>query len=50
VQGSQTRLRSQVRELLGESTGPDITGGLASVVSTVDELLDVGPSDARHMF
>lgn len=30
--------------------GPDISGGLASVVSVVDELLDVDPSDARHMF
>ncbi len=36
--------------MLGESAGPDITGGLASVVSMVDELLDVDPSDARHMF
>jgi hypothetical protein len=50
VQGSQTRLRTQVRELLGESAGPDIPGGMASVVSLVDELLDVDPSDARHMF
>jgi hypothetical protein len=50
VQGSQMRLRSRVRELLGKSAGPDIPGGLASVVSMVDELLDVDPSDARHMF
>lgn len=50
VQGSQTRLRARVRELLGEAVGPDIPGGLASVVSMVDELLDVDPSDARHMF
>ena len=50
VQGSQTRLRTRVRELLGESAVPDIPGGMASVVSTVDELLDVDPSDARHMF
>jgi hypothetical protein len=50
VQGSQTRLRTRVRELLGESVEPDITGGLASAVSTVDELLEVDPSDARHMF
>jgi hypothetical protein len=50
VQGSQTRLRTRVRELLGESAGPDIPGGMASVVSMVDELLDVDPSDARHMF
>jgi hypothetical protein len=50
VQGSQTRLRTRVRELLGESVGLDIPGGLASVVSMVDELLDIDPSDARHLF
>ena len=50
VQGSQTRLRARVREMLGESMEPDISGGLASVISTVDEMLDVDPSDARHMF
>jgi hypothetical protein len=50
VQGSQTRLRARVREMLGESIEPDISGGLASVVSVVDDLLDVDPSDARHMF
>ena len=50
MQGSQTRLRSRVRELLGESAGSDITGGLASVVLMVDELLDIDPSDTRHMF
>lgn len=50
VQGSQTRLRARVGELLGESAQPDISGGLGSVVSMVDELLDVDPSDSRHMF
>jgi hypothetical protein len=50
VQGSQTRLRARVREMLGESIEPNISGGLASVVSVVDELLYVDPSDARHMF
>ncbi len=50
VQGSQTRLRTRVREMLGELVGPDIPGGLSSVVSVVDELLDIDPSDARHMF
>lgn len=50
MQGSQTRLRARVRDLLGESAGPDISGGMGSVVSTVDELLDVDPSDSRHMF
>jgi len=50
VQGSQTRLRARVGELLGESVGPDISSGLGTVVSVVDELLDVDPSDSRHMF
>ena len=50
MQGSQTRLCTRVKELLGESAVPDIPGGLASVVLMVDELLDVDPSDARHMF
>lgn len=50
VQGSQTHLRTRIRELLGESAGPDIAGGFGSAVSMVDELLDVDPSDSRHMF
>lgn len=50
VQGSQTRLRTRVREMLGESVEPDIAGGFGSAVSMVDELLDVDPSDSRHMF
>jgi hypothetical protein len=50
VQGSQTRLREHVKELLGESKQPEVSEGLASVVARVDELLDADPSDARHMF
>jgi len=50
VQGSQTRLRGQVKELLGESKQPAISEGLTSVVTRVDELLEVDPSDTRHMF
>jgi len=50
VQGSQTRLREQVKELLGESKQPEVSEGLVSVVARVDELLEVDPSDARHMF
>jgi hypothetical protein len=50
VQGSQTRLRAQVKELLGESKQPEISEGLTSVVSKVDELLEVDPADTRHMF
>jgi hypothetical protein len=50
VQGSQTRLRERVKELLGESKQPEVSEGLASVVVKVDELLEVDPGDARHMF
>jgi hypothetical protein len=50
VQGSQTRLRERVQELLGESEQSEVSEGLASVVVKVDELLEVDPSDARHMF
>jgi len=50
VQGSQTRLRERVKELLGESRHPEVSEGMASVVVKVDELLEVDPSDARHMF
>lgn len=50
VQGSQTRLRERVKELLGESKQPEVSEGMASVVVKVDELLEVDPSDARHMF
>lgn len=50
VQGSQTRLRARVKELLGESGGADVSEGLASLVVKVDEMLEVDPSDTRHMF
>jgi hypothetical protein len=52
VQGSQNRLRSQVKELLGEGrTSSVVTGeNMSSVVERVDELLEIDPSDARHMF
>jgi hypothetical protein len=50
MQGSQTRLRERVKEMLGESKQPEVSEGLASVVIKVDELLEVDPSDARHMF
>jgi hypothetical protein len=51
VQGSQTRLRSRVKELLGESREPDIpSDSMARVVAQVDELLEIDPQDTRHMF
>ena len=51
VQGSQNTLRSRVKELLGEGHGMEINAGnMASVIEHVDELLEIDPSDARHMF
>jgi hypothetical protein len=51
VRGSQNRLRSSVKELLGEGQRREINAGnMASVVERVDELLEIDPSDARHMF
>lgn len=51
VQGAQTRLRARVKELLGEAKRTEVSlGAMAAVVMKVDELLEVDPSDARHMF
>ena len=51
VQGSQNRLRNRVRELLGVETAQSInTMHMTSVIERVDELLEIDPSDARHMF
>jgi len=51
VQGSQTRLRSRVKELLGETQEPEISSeSMASVVEKVDEMLEIDPNDARHLF
>lgn len=51
VQGSQTRLRSRVRELVGDAKAEEVSpGAMAEVVAKVDELLEVHPSDTRHIF
>jgi hypothetical protein len=51
VQGSQTRLRARVKELLGEAERTEVSSGaMAVIVTKVDEMLEVDPSDARHMF
>jgi hypothetical protein len=51
VQGSQTRLRNRVKELLGEAERMEVSSGaMTAVVTKVDEMLEVDPSDARHMF
>jgi hypothetical protein len=47
--GSQNGLRARVKEILGESDG--ISGAeMAAVVNKVDELLEIDPSDKRHLF
>ena len=51
VQGSQTRLRARVKEMLGELKESEVSSeGMAAVVARVDELLEVDPTDTRHMF
>lgn len=51
VQGSQTRLRGRVRELLGEAQAEVVTAeSMAAVVAKADGLLEIDPSDTRHMF
>jgi hypothetical protein len=51
VQGSQTRLRARVKELLGETQETEISSeSMARVVAQVDELLEIDPHDTRHMF
>ena len=51
VQGSQTRLRTRVKELLGEAQEASISSeGMAAVVAKIDELLEIDPTDTRHMF
>jgi hypothetical protein len=51
VQGSQTRLRARVKEILGETIDPDVfSEGMTNVITRVDELLEVDPTDTRHLF
>lgn len=51
VQGSQTRLRALVKEILGESDTQAISSeNMTQVVAHVDELLEIDPQDARHLF
>jgi hypothetical protein len=51
VQGSQTRLRQRIKELLGESVAQVVSSqDMASVLAQADELLQIDPQDARHLF
>lgn len=47
--GSQNSLRSRVKEMLGEVVTVS-SREMAGVVQKVDELLEVDPSDKRHLF
>jgi hypothetical protein len=48
-QGSQNSLRKRVKEILGEVVSVS-TEQMANVVQKVDELLEIDPSDKRHLF
>ena len=51
VQGSQTRLRARVKGLLGETDAQAISSeNMSQIVGHVDELLEIDPQDARHLF
>jgi hypothetical protein len=51
VQGSQTRLRQRIKELLGESAAQGVSSqNMASVLAQADELLQIDPQDTRHLF
>jgi hypothetical protein len=51
VQGSQTRLRSRVKELLGEAAHSRVSSeGVVEVLAKADYLLEVNPADTRHLF
>jgi hypothetical protein len=51
VQGSQTRLRARVKEVLGETDAQLVSSeNMTQVVAHVDELLEIDPQDARHLF
>ena len=51
VQGSQTRLRARVKELIGESDTHAVSSeNMTQMVAHVDELLEIDPQDSRHLF
>jgi hypothetical protein len=51
VQGSQSGLRSRVKQILGEVKEEEITTrDMAEAVGVIDELLEVDPGDSRHLF
>lgn len=49
ARGSQNALRTRIKEILGEVV-TDSGKEMAGVVEKIDELLDIDPSDKRHLF
>ena len=50
AQGSGTRLRARVKEILGEAREPDPMETEVMAVGKADELLEADPLDASHLF
>lgn len=50
AQGSGTRLRARVKEVLGEAREPNPTETEVLAVGKADELLEADPLDASHLF
>lgn len=50
AQGSGTKLRERVKELLGEAREPDPTETEVVAAGKADELLEADPLDASHLF
>ncbi len=51
LQASQTRLRTHVKEFLGENLSKAVSSEcMTAVVARVDELLVIDPHDTRHLF
>jgi hypothetical protein len=51
ARASQNTLRTRVKELLGESQPPTSNAdGVMAAIQRVDELLEIDPSDTRHIF
>lgn len=44
-------MRARVKELLGEVSASEVSSkGMVAIVTKADELLEVDPTDTRHMF
>ena len=48
--GSQNSLRARVQSLLGETAAVVSSKTMTEAVQKVDELLEIGPEDVRHLF